>query len=263
MEKRIFVWESTQQLSVGGMLLATFIPSGVATTGFHVVAPALVSAGMPSLYAWYFVALVALAAFVVAGLLLLAYDARILGVGVRERLCLTRISARMWLAAIAIMIVAIGLSFAAKPLVQPFMRLFGLHVPAYSPFFLDPAVVVSPSTTGTLAPGVILKGNYGLVGLQAVTLLFNISAEELYFRAWMLPKLSRYGKASWVINGALFAAYHVFQIWLFPQILIASLGVALVVRFTRSIWPAIAGHLVGNFLLGIVGFLALVFATGG
>ena len=37
---------------------------------------------------------------------------------------------------------------------------------------------------------------------------------------------------------------------------------ALIVRLTRSIWPAIAGHLVGNFLLGIAGFLPLVLAAG-
>jgi membrane protease YdiL (CAAX protease family) len=86
----------------------------------------------------------------------------------------------------------------------------------------------------------------------------NISAEELYFRAWMLPKLSRFGKASWILNGVLFAGYHTFQIWLFPQLLIASLGMALIVRLTRSIWPAVAGHMVVNFLLGMLGPLALV-----
>jgi len=190
-------------MSVVGMLLATFIPSGVAFSGFHVAAPALVAAGMPSLYAWYFVALVALASFVIAGRVLLVYEARALGVSIKERFCSARVSAQMWLAAGAVLIVAIALSFAAKPLVQPFMRLFGLHVPTYSPFFLNPSVVVSPATADSIAPGVVMKGNYGLLGLQAVTLLFNISAEELYFRAWMLPKLSRYGRASWVIGGLL------------------------------------------------------------
>jgi membrane protease YdiL (CAAX protease family) len=260
MERKAFTWESTKQLSVPGMLLATFIPSGIAMAGFHVAAPALVAAGMPSLYSWYTVAIIALAGFVVAGLVLLTREARTLGVPIKERFCFARVSPRMWLAAAAVLIGAIALSFAAKPLILPFMHLFGLRVPAYSPFFLDPSVVVSPETAASLAPGVVLKGNYGLLGLQAVTLILNISAEELYFRAWMLPKLSRLGRASWPINGLLFAAYHLFQIWLFPQILIASLGMALVVRMTRSVWPSIAGHLVGNFLLGILGFLALVFA---
>ncbi len=262
MERKAFTWESTKQLSVPGMLLATFIPSAVACAGFHVAAPALVAAGMPSLYAWYMAAIPALAGFVVMGLVLLANESRALGVALKERFCFSGVSPRMWLAAGIVLIAAIALSFAAKPLVLPFMRLFGLRVPAYSPFFLDPSVVVSPETAASLAPGVVLNGNYGLLGLQAVTLLLNISAEELYFRAWMLPKLSRFGWVSWPINGLLFAVYHLFQIWLFPQILIMSLGMAFIVRMTRSVWPSIVGHLVGNFLLGMLGVLPLVFAGG-
>lgn len=255
-----FVWEKTKQLSIGGMLLATFIPSAVAFAGFHGVAPRLVGAGMPSLYAWYAVAIAALAGFVVVALVFLSREARSLGISLLERLCFKGISGKMWLAAILVMIASIALSFAVKPLVQPFMSLFGLRVPGYTPFFLNPSMAVSPSTASSLAPGVQLKGNFGLLGLQAIVLILIISAEESYFRAWMLPKLSRFGKASWIVNGILFACYHSFQIWLLPQILIASLGMALVVRMTRSIWPAVAGHLIGDFLLGMLSATILVLA---
>jgi membrane protease YdiL (CAAX protease family) len=162
---------------------------------------------------------------------------------------------------IAIMVVAIGLSFAVKPLLRPFMDLFGLHVPSYTPFFLNPDVAASPATADSLAPGVRFHGNYMLLALQAVVLVFNISAEEIYFRAWMLPKLSRLGAASWIVNGVLFACYHTFQIWLFPQLLVASLGMALMVRVSRSIWPSVVGHLVANFLLGMMGSTLLVLGT--
>jgi len=173
-----------------------------------------------------------------------------------------RVSARMWLLSIGVMIAAIALSYGAKLVVPAFMRLFGLTIPSYTPFFLDPNAVVSPATAAWIAPGVVLKGNYGLLGLQALVLLLNISAEELYFRAWMLPKLSRYGRASWIVNGVFFALYHTFQIWMFPQLLVGSLAMAFVVWKTRSIWPAVAGHLVANFLLGILGMAALVFGAG-
>jgi membrane protease YdiL (CAAX protease family) len=253
-----FVWEDTKQLSVAWMLLATAIPSGIAFAAFHAVAPRLVAAGMPSLYAWYAVAIPALAGFVCAGLVLCAREARILGVPLAARLCMRRTSGKMWLAAIAVMVVAIALAFAVKPMLRPFMDIFGLRVPSYTPFFLNPDVVASPATADSLAPGVRFHGNYTLLGLQAVALVLIISAEEVYFRAWMLPKLARLGGASWIVNGVLFACYHSFQIWLFPQILIASLGMALMVRMTRSIWPSVAGHLVGDFLLGMLGATLLV-----
>jgi membrane protease YdiL (CAAX protease family) len=256
-----FVWEKAKQFTLPGLLLAVFIPSAIAFAGFHGIAPMFVRAGMPSIYAWFAVAAVALAVFDVVALVLLSREARSLGIGLSNRLCLERIPARMWLISIGILIAAIALSFGAKYLIPPFMRVFGLRIPAYTPFFLDPNAVVSPSTAASLAPGVTLKGNYGILGLQAVMLILNISAEELYFHAWMLPKLSRYGKASWIVNGVLFALYHTFQIWLFPQLLVASLGMALVVWKTRSVWPVIAGHLVGNFLLGMLGLAALVFGA--
>jgi membrane protease YdiL (CAAX protease family) len=258
MSNKPFVWENTRQLTLPGLLAAVFIPSAIAFAGFHGVAPALVRSGVPSVYAWAIVAAVALAGFDIFALALLSREARSLGIGLSKRLCLERIPARMWLISIGVLIAGIALSFGAKFLVPPFMRVFGLTVPSYTPFFLDPNAVVSPATAATLAPGVILKGNFGILGLQAGVLILNISAEELYFRAWMLPKLSRFGRASWIVNGVLFALYHTFQFWLFPQLLVASLGIAFVVWKTRSIWPAIAGHLVGNFLLGVLGMLALV-----
>jgi membrane protease YdiL (CAAX protease family) len=257
-----FVWENTKQLSLPGLLAAVFVPSAIAFAGFHGVAPALVQGGMPSVYAWAAVAAIALAGFDVFALVLLSREARSLGIGLSKRLCLMRVSARMWLLSIGVMIAAIALSYGAKLVVPAFMRLFGLTIPSYTPFFLDPNAVVSPATAAWIAPGVVLKGNYGLLGLQALVLLLNISAEELYFRAWMLPKLSRYGRASWIVNGVFFALYHTFQIWMFPQLLVGSLAMAFVVWKTRSIWPAVAGHLVANFLLGILGMAALVFGAG-
>jgi len=152
-----FDWGKTRQLSVIQVLLAIFIPSGIAFMGFHVVLPALVANGLP-----------------------------------------------------------------------------------------------------VLSPGLPLQGKYGLLPLIGIALLLNILTEELYFRAWLLPKMSRYGAWSWVLNGVLFALYHTFQLWLLPVLLVASLLFAFICYRSKSIWPALVAHLIGNFLLSILGVLMLI-----
>jgi len=123
---------------------------------------------------------------------------------------------------------------------------------------LNPAIDPMVADMSVVSPGLPLNGQYGLVLLMAITLLLNILTEELYFRAWMLPKLSRYGGWSWVINGIFFALYHTFQFWLFPTLLVASLFFAFIFYKSKSIWPSFAAHLIGNFLLSILGILMLV-----
>ncbi len=81
----------------------------------------------------------------------------------------------------------------ATKTIGPLLRLIGFEIPSYMPFFLNPALDPMTTDVEVLSPGFSLAGKYYLFGLMAVTLFFNIITEELYFRAWMLPKLSRYG----------------------------------------------------------------------
>ena len=57
----------------------------------------------------------------------------------------------------------------------------------------------------------------------------------------------------------LFALYHTFQLWLFPMLVIISLSITLTVYLSKSILPAFALHFIANFILSILGILALVF----
>ena len=126
------------------------------------------------------------------------------------------------------------------------------------PFFLNPAIDPTTADMEVLSPGLDLEGAYFVLPLISVVLLFNILAEEFYFRAWMLPKLAKYGRWSWVINGTMFALYHTFQLWLFPTIIVASLTFAFVFYWTRSLWPGLIGHLVFNFFISMVGIGSLI-----
>ncbi len=133
-----------------------------------------------------------------------------------------------------------------------------ITIPEYTPFFQNPTINPAIADPSVISPGLPLKGQYVLIPLMTITLLLNIIAEELYFRAWILPKLSKYGAFSWVINAVLFAFYHTFQLWLLPVILVGSLIWALVIYQSKSIWPALAGHLVGNLIFSMLGMIMMI-----
>ena len=258
MEASTFDWKKTTQLSVVQLLLVIFIPSTVAFIGFHVALPAFVANGLPVLIAWPFVASVMLLGLVIVAVLLLRKEAKTLGISLWARMCIKKLSLREWGLYIGITIVGLFASLLAQGLVLPFMNSVHLSIPDYMPFFLNPAINPTTADMSILSPGLPLQGSYGLLPLIGITLLLNILTEELYFRAWMLPKLSRYGAWGWVMNGIFFALYHTFQIWLLPTLLVASLFFAFIFYRSKSIWPSFAAHLIGNFLFSILGILMLI-----
>jgi len=258
MENNNFDWTKNPQMSVVQFMLAIFIPSGVAFVGFHVVLPQLVANGLPVLIAWPAVASIMLLGLVLAAVLLLRNEAKKLGITFWTRMCMKKLSLKEWGLYIGLTIVGLLVALAAQGLVSPFMNAFHLSIPDYMPFFLDPAINPTATDMSILSPGLQLHGCYGLLPLIGIALLLNILTEELYFRAWMLPKLSRYGAWSWVMNGTFFALYHTFQIWLLPILLVSSLFFAFIFYKSKSIWPSLVAHLISNFLFSILGILMLV-----
>lgn len=258
MNGNTFDWNKTSQLSVVQFLLAVFIPSGVAFIGFRVALPALVAKGYPVLIAWPSIASVMLLALVIIAILFLNKEAKSLGISLWSRMCMKKLSVKEWRLYIVLIVVGLIAALATQTLVPPFMNAVHLSVPSYMPFFLNPAINPTATDMAIVSPGMPLHGQYGLLPLIGITLLLNILTEELYFRAWMLPKLSRYGAWGWVLNGTFFALYHTFQIWLLPTLLVASLFFAFIFYKSKSVWPPFAAHLVGNFLFSILGILILI-----
>lgn len=258
MTSRNFDWTKTKQLSVIQLILAFAIPSAIAYVGFRVVLPMLVESGTPTMIAWPSIASAMLLALVIFSFIFLRTEAKQLNISLASRMCLKNLPAKQWIIYLIIIVVGLIIAIAATQLVVPFMNITGITIPDYMPFFLNPAINPAEVDPSVLSPGFPLKGQFILLPLIAITLLLNILAEELYFRAWLLPKMSKYGNISWVINGTLFALYHSYQFWLLPTILVASLLMAFVIYKSKSIWPALAAHLVGNFLFTILGILMLV-----
>ncbi len=251
-----FEWKNTPQFSIVQLLFAVFTPSAVAFIGFRAVLPRLVTNGIPVMIAWPSVASIMLFGFVIVAIMLLRREAKDMGITLWTRMCFKKLGLKEW--GIYIILIIAGLIGAGG--VQKMIPDLGITVPDYMPFFLNPSIDPTSADMQVLSPGLPLQGSYGLLPLIGITLLLNILTEELYFRAWLLPKLARYGNAGWVMNGVLFALYHTFQIWLLPTILVTSLLFAFIFYKSKSIWPILAAHLVGNFLLSILGILMLIIA---
>ena len=258
MQTNSFEWHKTPQLSIIQLLLATFIPSGVAFVGFHVLLPALVKNGTPVLIAWPAIASVMLFGFVLAALILLQREANAMGISLWTRMCFKRLSLKEWAVYLTLGLIGLILISSIQGIIPGMLKAIGFTIPAYMPFFLNPTLDAANTSMDVLSPGLPLSGAYGLLPLFGITLLLNILTEELYFRAWMLPKLSRYGSWGWVLNGVLFALYHTFQLWLLPTLLGASLLFAYILYRSKSIWPPMVAHLIANFLLTILGIFSMI-----
>lgn len=253
-----FDWRKLKQLNALQILIAFFLPSGFAFFGFRFILPWTVNSGFPKVLMWGIIASLMLLVFVIVGFFLIKREAKVNNISIGERLLLRKPGAKQWLICIGIMIVGLILSLAVKPSVEFFKELPGLSIPEYMPFWLNPSVDPMNTAMEILSPNYSLKGNYLVLIIMTICLLLNILAEEIYFRAWLLPKMQDFGKWSWIINGILFALYHSFQLWLFPMLFVLSLATTLTVYLSKSILPAFVTHIVANFLLSILGIIALV-----
>jgi membrane protease YdiL (CAAX protease family) len=80
--------------------------------------------------------------------------------------------------------------------------------------------------------------------------------EELYFRGYLLPRLSRYGKWAPFLGGLFFALYHVWQLFSFPTLFLLGTALAVVVWWKRDIRISIGLHVFANALTRLMFLMA-------
>ncbi len=90
----------------------------------------------------------------------------------------------------------------------------------------------------------LLRGAWGWFAVVVVLAVFNtVLGEELLFRGFLLPRMqTAFGRDDWVVNGVLFALYHVHQPWSMPAALADTVLLALPSRRFRSAWFGIVVH---------------------
>ena len=193
-----------------------------------------------------------------AGLLLLRRDGYRKGDNVwRERI---RWHWPKGLKAWILVIVVFVLAFAASELVPHLADTPGFVPPEWWPPISDPRTEIN--SAADIVPDIKLQGNYlYLLAVTAVTLIFNIFGEEIYYRGYLLPRMrGAFGRWDWVANGVLFTLKHVYQRWLYPGILVGGLAFAFAMGPLGSLPLAMIYHYVGAQLFGTV---QLIMATLG
>ena len=146
-------------------------------------------------------------------------------------------------------------------------RLWWVLVPAVLVVGIEQMLPSLPAPAGR-DPGVFLRssdghdflsGNWPWFAVIVVMAVFNtILGEELLFRGLLLPRMRGvFGRADWLANGVLFAAYHVHMPWAIPRVLMDSLALAYPARRYTSAWLAIIVHSLQSVLI-VGASLALV-----
>ena len=89
-----------------------------------------------------------------------------------------------------------------------------------------------------------LSGAWGWFAVIVVLAIFNtVLGEELLFRGFLLPRMNgAFGRFDWLVNGVLFAAYHLHEPWVFLSPLADAVVLAYPTKRYRSAWIGIAVH---------------------
>jgi len=87
--------------------------------------------------------------------------------------------------------------------------------------------------------------------------------EEIYFRGYLLPRISRLGAWAPLVNTVLFSLNHFFTPWLNVSRIIALLPMVYAARWKRSIYVSMAVHVLGNITASVVTLLLILGIFGG
>lgn len=245
--------DTTEQHGLGRSILLHLIPGVLITAFFAIAAQPIIEAGYPALVA---LMLGILFVLIPVELGYLLYQGRkrnsrnsLEGVVLyREGLPL-----RQFVALVLALLVWSGLLFAiAAPIDRYFIDNFFRWVPDWyfiADFTEGISQYSSASMVVTIVLALVLNGVAGPV------------VEELYFRGYLLPRISRYGWWAPVLSGVLFSLYHFWSPWQNLVRIIAVLPMTFVAQWKRNIYIGMWQHVLLN-TIGVLLITVLLLSAG-
>ena len=147
-----------------------------------------------------------------------------------------------------LLVVAFGLLFLLSPVTRMLAERLFWWLPGY---MLPDGESLYPGPARTAVVVVLIMG-------LVVDGVMNPIVEELYFRGYLLPRISRLRWLSPLANASLFTLAHFWQPYNYPLIFLIQLLVVSVVYWKRNIYIAMLAHCAGNTIgavLSLASFL--------
>ena len=113
-------------------------------------------------------------------------------------------------------------------------------------------------------PAILRQYPRGIIAFTYLALNFPINGlaapiiEELYFRGYLMPRLSRFGNWTPLIATALFTVYHFWQPYYWPTLFLGILPVVYAVWWKRNVRLGILIHALLNIVGGLLTFALLI-----
>ena len=246
-QQRTALTESQHPLPLS--ILLHLFPGAVVTLFYILLVPPLLRVGVNNLITLNLLAVLVLTPIELGVL----YQAGLLRSGKRslEGIVLYREKLPRWqLAALAfgMLVWSALISLSLTPIFDPLLQqaMFA-WVPAWFPLQTDFAAMPRQELIITLIISLICSSWIAPV------------VEELYFRGFLLPRLSRFGNWAPVINTVFFTLYHFFTPWAFVERVLMVTPLAWLVQKKRSIYISITTHLLLNTLSILPALITTVF----
>jgi membrane protease YdiL (CAAX protease family) len=223
-----------EQHSLARTLVLHLLPGALITAFYIVAAPVLRSFGFPSLMAFFLAILFVLIPFELGYLF---YRARENGSSLGDIVLYREPVPKGQFLALVLGLLAWSAIF--------FMFLY----PPLDAFFTENAFFWLPDSF-FLIEDFTQYSTVALLITWAFGLLVNAIAgpvvEELYFRGYLLPRISRLGAWAPLVNTVLFSLYHFFTPWQNVGRIVGLLPMVYAAWWKKSIYVSIVVHVLGN-----------------
>jgi CAAX protease family protein len=235
------------QQSLWRSIVLHLLPGVLVTILFVAAAPALNALGYPSSFAFLLVGLFVLVPFELGFLFYQGKKRN--GTLSLDGIVLYREPMPAWqyvlLAAILLLYGNIVLVVVYPSIAQMLIRTLFFWLPDW--FFLSLSFGYTKSI-------LLMTALFGL----AVNGFIGPITEELYFRGYLLPRISRLKAWSPVIDGGLHALYHFWMPWQVPGLILSLLPAAFAVWWKRNIYLGMIIHVIGNVLGSILTIMTIL-----